>query len=65
VRITLDTRLADVGAENATDVGDDLIDTSRVGDDWGLAWDRVVRWNSDATVRDLRDELLSCLETAS
>lgn len=78
MQITPDTRLEDIAAHYGTDrvydsldaIGEDLIDTRRVGDDWGYALDRVLReHSSDATVAHLRDDLyanerdhISCLE---
>ncbi len=54
--ITLDTPLADVAYDDAADsIGEDLISTAVAGDDWGMAWDRVVR--ADGTVNDLRNML--------
>lgn len=55
--ITLDTRLADIGWDNAHLIAGTLIDERLAGDDWGWAWDRCVRSSEDATVRDLRDAL--------
>ena len=55
--ITLNTKLADIGYDNADAINDELIDTTIVGDDWGWAWDRVTRHNPGATVEDLRDTL--------
>lgn len=45
--------------DNLDSIGDDLIDTAKVGHDWGLALDRVFRsvGIQAATVRDLRDAL--------
>lgn len=70
MQITLDTKLADIarhygepGKESIYDnldaIGDDLIDTREVGEDWGWALDRVLRnhGEDEATVRHLRDEL--------
>lgn len=70
VKITLDTKLAEIAAcygdpsqthpiyDNLDAIGEDLIDTSAVGQDWGWALDRVLRERGDdATVRDLRDSL--------
>lgn len=60
--ITLDTNLSDIGWDDADRIGDDLIDVAVVGDEWGLAWDRLTRDGQDATVRELRDELLRSVE---
>lgn len=55
--ITLDTKLSDLDWDtDAQWIGEDLIPTAQVGDDWGGAWDRVER--RDGTVRDLRDTLV-------
>ena len=55
--ITLDTPLSNIDWDAASDIGEDLIDTDLVGDEWGWAWDRVIR--AGGTVRDLRDELIA------
>lgn len=64
--INLDTPLLSLGDgtwsgayDNLDRVGDNLIDTGIVGQDWGEAMDRVARGiGDDATVRDLRDALI-------
>lgn len=56
--ITLDTRLADIGYDNAGGIGEDLIDTRIAGQDWGMAWSRTLRSNEDATVADLRQMMV-------
>lgn len=53
--ITLETPLSNIPWDEADQIGDDLIDTRIVGDEWGYAWSRIVR--SGGTVGDLRDEL--------
>lgn len=54
--ITLDTPLADIDWDNASDIGEDLIDLERAGgDDWGQEWSQVLR--AGGTVRDLRNTL--------
>ena len=55
----LSTRLTDIGYDGLCAVPDSLIDTAVIGQDWGLAMDRCLRANPDATLGDLRDELLS------
>lgn len=53
--ITLDTPLHEINFDDADSIGEDLIETHLVGDDWSWAWERVIRANG--TVRDLRTEL--------
>lgn len=70
LKITLNTKLSEIAAyygdpsqthpiyDNLDAIGEDLIDISVVGQDWGGALDRVLRERGDdATVRDLRDSL--------
>jgi len=57
--MNLSTRLADIGYDGLSAVPDSLIDSTVVGQDWGPAMDRCLRANPDATLGDLRDELLS------
>lgn len=55
---TLDTRLEDIGYDDADGIDDTLIDTRIAGDEERKqAWDRCVRTDEDATVKDLRDAL--------
>ena len=53
--ITLDTPLDQVDYDNAAGIGEELISTTIAGDEWGEAWDHVIR--SGGTVRDLRADL--------
>lgn len=53
--ITLETLLADVAFDDAGSISEDLISTAVAGEDWGMAWDHILR--ADGTVRDLRDML--------
>lgn len=65
--ITLSTPLTEIAAhydgriyDNLDAIGEELIDSRVVGQDWGMALDRVLRQHGDAaTVGDLRDELLA------
>jgi len=56
MEVTLNTKLSDIGYDNADSIGEDLI-SADYSQEFGWAWERVTRNNEDATVADLKAAL--------